>query len=121
VRIGRVPAGQVGVVFRFGQSRPVLGPARVFLIPRIDDLVLFDVAPVTLEIPGARVQLRVTRPLDAATKVVDYREAVAQMTRAALNNLRRTGTVDGEAVRALVDQHVAEWGIRVDRVDLLET
>lgn len=128
-----VPANAVGVLFRFGRPRIVQGPASVWVIPRIDELVVIYSGSQALDIPGetvtrsdgrsivvgACVHVHVTRPLDAATKVVDYRAAVGLVTRTALQKLFREGPVENEDVRALVDDAVAPWGVRVDDVALV--
>jgi hypothetical protein len=106
------PAGEVGILFRFGRSRVVEGPKRLWLVPRIDELVVVQPGRQMLEAPGARAWVRVVRPRDAATKV-------SQLVETAMNKLAAERDMfDGEDVRALVDPLVVDWGLRVEAVDL---
>ena len=88
----------VGIVFRFGKPRPARGPGRVWLIPRVDQLVVVDLRPTVIDIPplvattkdgqalsaSAHVHAQIVSPEDAAVRVVDYVRATSQLSEAAL-------------------------------------
>ena len=93
----------VGIVFRFGKPRPARGPGRVWLIPRVDQLVVVDLRPTVIDIPplvattkdgqalsaSAHVHAQIVSPEDAAVRVVDYVRATSQLSEAALRSVTR--------------------------------
>jgi regulator of protease activity HflC (stomatin/prohibitin superfamily) len=123
-----------GVLFRRGRlvdaSR---GPGRVWTIPRMEQLVVVDMRPTTIDLPavevttndgaamraGGRVHAQVVAPADAVMRVVDYLKATSQLSEAALRAAFREQTRH-EALyeRGKIEEATATWGVNVSAVEL---
>ena len=90
---------ECGVLFRLGKPlEPPRGPGRVWLIPRVYQLEIVDLRPTAIDIApleamakdgvpvsvSAHVLAQVVNPTDAVMRVVDWKEAISQLTETAL-------------------------------------
>ena len=132
----------VGVLVRFGKPRnPPRGPGRVWMIPRVDQLVVVDMRPTTIDLPPvvattkdgeplstiAHVEAQVVSPQDAALRVVDYVQATSQLAATALcavlkDHSRDEALFDRAKIEAILEQTIndatASWGVEVSRVEI---
>ena len=104
-----------GVLFRFGRFAGVRGPGRVRRIPGVDHVVVVDLRPQPLEVPGVRATVQVVSPEAAVLRVVDWRQATEQFLQTALN-----AGVPIDALERTVNEAVADWGVRVHGVEVHE-
>jgi regulator of protease activity HflC (stomatin/prohibitin superfamily) len=131
-----------GVMFRLGKPLdPPRGPGRVWVIPGVDQLVLVDLRPMTIDVPpldvvtkdGApvsvslRVRAQVVEPTEAVMRVVDWKEATSMLAETALRAilkdrsqheaLHERGQLES-ALRETIAEAAASWGVNVSAVEL---
>jgi regulator of protease activity HflC (stomatin/prohibitin superfamily) len=131
-----------GVIFRLGRFREaVRGPARVRTIPGVDQLVVVDMRPTTIDIPRAQVitkdgapltvtahvHARVVEPADAVLRAVDYLEATWQLAETALRAVfkehdREEALFERGKLETILQQTIgdatAAWGVEVSAVEI---
>ncbi len=131
-----------GVLFRLGRLvDPSRGPGRVWTIPGIDQLVVVDMRPITIDIPpvevmtedgvallvSAHVHAQVVAPADAVVRVVNYMRATSQLAETALRAVFREHPRDAvlfergkvvEILQKTIDDATATWGVRVSTVEV---
>lgn len=144
VRVVHVAAQwERGVVLRVGTLHRVRGPGLVLILPVVEYLRLLDTRVQTVEIPQQRVITRDNIPIsidgvlyfrvvDAAsafTKVQDFMHAILQYAQATLRDVVGRMTLDEmlaereqieREIEAAVGKHVADWGLEVDALRLLD-
>jgi len=133
---------ELGVVFRFGKllGSP-RGPGRIWLVPRVDQLVILDMRPTVIDIPSermltkdgldvdvsARVHAQVVAPEDAASRVLSYQSATLAIARAALRKVLKARTRDQlrsehasveRSAQAAIAAASAKWGVMVSSIDI---
>lgn len=134
-----IPEYQRAVRFRLGRVKDVLGPGLVFIIPKIDTIVRYDLRIEVVDAPqqkaltrdnvevtvDAAVYLRVVDPLKVAVTVRNHVPAVSTFAAAALRDV--VGMVDldtllsrreemAKRIAEIVDEHVTPWGVKVTGV-----
>src|ERR1700690_1372949 len=137
-----VPQARARNVERFGRSRKTLEPGMNFIIPFIDrvkpvidlreQVVSFNGQPVITEdnlvvLIDTVLFFQVTDPRAADYEIVDYIQAIEQITATMLRSV--IGSMDLEQtltsrdkinalLRGVLDDASGKWGIRVTRVEL---
>lgn len=139
-----IPQARAGVVERLGKYRTTLTPGLHFLVPFVDRLLpLIDLREQVQSFPAQSVitednlvvgidtvvYFQVTDPRAATYEIVDYIQAVDQLTSATLRNvvgglnleeaLTSRDQINAE-LRGVLDSTTGRWGIRVSRVDIKE-
>jgi regulator of protease activity HflC (stomatin/prohibitin superfamily) len=133
---------QVGVLVRFGKPRePPRGPGRVWTIPRVDQLVIVNLRPTTIDLPPvvattkdgralstvAHVHARVVSPRDAALRVVDYVQATSQLAETAVRSVLEEYSADDalfdratieRVLQQTINEATERWGVEVSRVEI---
>jgi regulator of protease activity HflC (stomatin/prohibitin superfamily) len=133
---------ECGVRFRRGRllDKPV-GPGKVWMIPRVDQLVVVDMRASTIDVPPvevmtkdgvplsviAHVYAQVVGPTDAVVCVVDYTEATSQLAQTALRavfkeHAREAALFVRPKIEALLretnDDAAATWGVKVSAAEV---
>src|SRR6202522_1701698 len=137
-----VPQARARNVERLGRYRKTLEPGLNFVIPMIDrvkpmidlreQVVSFNGAPVITEdnlciLIDTRFFFQVTDPRAADYEIVDYIQAIEQLTATMLRSV--IGSMDLEQtltsrdhinnmLRGVLDEASGKWGIRVTRVEI---
>jgi regulator of protease activity HflC (stomatin/prohibitin superfamily) len=137
-----VPQARAGNVERLGRYQRTLDPGLNFVVPFVDrvrplidlreQVVSFDPQSVITEDNlvvhiDTVLYFQVTQPRAAAYEIVNYIQAIEQLTVTTLRNV--IGSLDLEKVltsrehvnqqlRGVLDEASGKWGIRVNRVEL---
>ncbi|HEY3005170.1 MAG TPA: SPFH domain-containing protein, partial [Kribbellaceae bacterium] len=137
-----VPQARAGNVERLGRYQRTLEPGLNFVVPFVDrvrplidlreQVVSFDPQSVITEDNlvvhiDTVLYFQVTQPRAAAYEIVNYIQAIEQLTVTTLRNV--IGSLDLEKVltsrehvnqqlRGVLDEASGKWGIRVNRVEL---
>src|SRR5436190_15264568 len=137
-----VPQARAGVVGRLGRYSRTLNPGLTIVVPFVDrirdtidmreQVVSFQPQPVITEDNlvvsiDTVIYFQVTDPKAATYEVVNYIQAIEQLTVTTLRNviggmqLEETLTsrdqINGQ-LRGVLDEATGKWGIRVNRVEL---
>jgi regulator of protease activity HflC (stomatin/prohibitin superfamily) len=137
-----VPQARARNIERFGRYRTTLGPGMNFIIPFVDrvkplidlreQVVAFKGQPVITEdnlvvLIDTVLFFQVTDPRAADYEIVDYIQAIEQLTATMLRSV--IGSMDLEQtltsrdkinnmLRGVLDEASGKWGIRVTRVEI---
>src|SRR5262245_59137435 len=137
-----VPQARARNIERFGRYRKTLEPGMNFIIPFVDrvkplidlreQVVAFRGQPVITEdnlvvLIDTVLIFQVTDPRAADYEIVNYSEAIAQLTATMLRSV--IGSIDLEQtltsrdrinnmLRGVLDEASGKWGIRVTRVEI---
>jgi regulator of protease activity HflC (stomatin/prohibitin superfamily) len=133
---------ECAIVFRLGRlHKAVPGPARVRTLPGVDQLVLVDLRPTTIDVPRvqvitkddapltvtAHVHARVVEPTDAIMRVADYVEATSQIAETAVRAVfteheRDEALFEHAKLESILQQTIgeatADWGVEVSAVEI---
>src|SRR6476646_10673440 len=137
-----VPQARAGIVERFGKYKQTLPAGLNIVVPFVDrvrylidlreQVVSFPPQPVITEDNlvvsiDTVIYFQVTDPIAATYEIVNYIQAIEQLTMTTLRNI--VGGMDLEAtltsrdpinsgLRGVLDEATGKWGIRVNRVEL---
>ncbi len=133
-----------GVKLRFGKSKGIIGPGLHLAIPRIDEVRIVDIRPRQYEAsfdvlsqdnyPLATtvdIRYKISNAEDAVVKApenfegqIDFllksesgKEACKNMT---MDSILKNRDELGRNVQAFLDEHVGEWGIDIETVQVKE-
>lgn len=130
-----------GVIFRLGRFRGVRGPGLYWVIPLVDQKVRVDIRTRTVDIEAqetvtcdsvtirvnAVLYYKITEPHKAIIAVANYQHATYQVALTTLRNVIGQHFLDevlkgrdkiNQAVRPIVDEVTAPWGLSVERVEI---
>ncbi|XP_052845285.1 band 7 protein AGAP004871 [Drosophila gunungcola] len=131
------------VMFRLGRIRNCYGPGLMFLLPCIDSYVTVDIRTdvvnvdpqemltkdsVTITV-NAVVFYCINHPIDSIVKVDDARDATERISQVTLRNIVGSKPLHelltsrqqlSREVQLAVAEITGRWGVRVERVDLME-
>jgi regulator of protease activity HflC (stomatin/prohibitin superfamily) len=130
-----------GVVFRLGRFLSVKGPGFYWIIPLIDSRQQVDIRTNTVDIESqetvtkdsvtikvnAVMYYKITHPEKAVISVYNYRNASYQAALTALRNIIGQHQLDevlkdrtkiNFAIREIVDQITAPWGLTIELVEM---
>ena len=131
-----------GVVLRLGRLRSqVRGPGFTLIVPGFDRMHKVNMQIVTMPVPAqegitrdnvtvrvdAVVYFKVTDPISAVIKVVDYNFAVSQMAQTSLRSIIGKSDLDdllsnreklNQGLELMIDSPAMGWGVQVDRVEI---
>jgi len=132
---------QKAVAFRFGRFEALRDPGIYWLIPFVDRHFKIDTRIQTFDLKqqeaitkdrisikiNALLGLKITNPMDAITKVADYRKAVQQFSVIGLRNVVIQHTLDevlgareqiNTTLRKIVDAATEPWGIKIEMIEI---
>lgn len=131
-----------GIVLRLGRLRSqVRGPGFTMILPGFDRMHKVNMQIVTMPVPAqegitrdnvtvrvdAVVYFKVTDPISAVIKVVDYNFAVSQMAQTSLRSIIGKSDLDdllsnreklNQGLELMIDSPAMGWGVQVDRVEI---
>jgi regulator of protease activity HflC (stomatin/prohibitin superfamily) len=130
-----------GVIFRLGRFSSVKGPGFYWIIPLIDSKQQVDIRTNTVDIESqetvtkdsvtikvnAVMYYKITHPEKAIISVFNYRNASYQAALTALRNIIGQHQLDevlkdrtkiNFAIREIVDQITAPWGLTIELVEM---
>lgn len=130
-----------GVVLRLGKFRNIRGPGIMYIVPFIDVVRFVDLRLLTLNIPSQQVITKdnvpaaidsvlfymVTDAAKATIGIQDYAFAIAQYAQATLRDVVGGLSLDEllsereqiqQRIAQVVEQHVHNWGLRMDSIRL---
>lgn len=131
-----------GIVLRLGRLRSqVRGPGFTMIVPGFDRMHKVNMQIVTMPVPAqegitrdnvtvrvdAVVYFKVTDPISAVIKVVDYNFAVSQMAQTSLRSIIGKSDLDdllsnreklNQGLELMIDSPAMGWGVQVDRVEI---
>ncbi len=132
---------QRGVIFRLGRFSSVKGPGLYWIIPLVDKKQKVDIRTNTVDIESqetvtkdsvtikvnAVMYYRITHPEKAIISVYNFQNASYQAALTALRNIIGQHQLDevlrdrdkiNAAIRAIVDQITAPWGLAIELVEM---
>lgn len=132
---------EAGVVFRLGRLVGTRSPGIRFIIPFIDTLRKVDTRVVVINVPAqevitkdnvtlkvdAIIFFRVLHPEASIIEVADYRAATFQIAQTTLRSVLGKSDLDellahrekiNLAIREIIDEHTAPWGMKVTAVEV---
>lgn len=133
---------QRGVVFRLGKVRPgVKEPGLRLIIPIVDQMTKVDMRIVTLPVDSQKIitkdnvsidvaavaYYQVTDPVKAVVEIANVVSATYQIAQTTVRNVVGQSSLDevlsetakiNEAIKAILDEATAKWGIYVGTVEL---
>jgi len=130
-----------GVVLRLGKFQTMRGPGIMYIFPFIDNVRFVDLRLLTLNIPSQQVITKdnvpaaidsvlfymVTDAAKATIGIQDYAFAIAQYAQATLRDVVGGLSLDEllsereqiqQRIAQVVEQHVHNWGLRMDSIRL---
>jgi regulator of protease activity HflC (stomatin/prohibitin superfamily) len=130
-----------GVVLRLGKFQTIRGPGIMYILPFVDSVRFVDLRLLTLNIPSQQVITKdnvpaaidsvlfymVTDAAKATIGIQDYAFAIAQYAQATLRDVVGGLSLDEllsereqiqQRIAQVVEQHVHNWGLRMDSIRL---
>ncbi len=132
---------EAGVVFRLGRLVGTRPPGIRFIIPFVDRMRKIDTRVVVINVPAqevitkdnvtlkvdAIIFFRVIHPEASIIEVADFRAATFQIAQTTLRSVLGKSDLDellahrekiNLAIREIIDEHTAPWGMKVTAVEV---
>lgn len=132
---------EAGVIFRLGRLVGTRPPGIRFMIPFVDTMRKIDTRVVVINVPAqevitkdnvtlkvdAIIFFRVIHPEASIIEVADFRAATFQIAQTTLRSVLGKSDLDellahretlNLAIREIIDEHTAPWGMKVTAVEV---
>ena len=132
---------EAGVVFRLGRLQGTRSPGIRIMIPFVDTMRKVDTRVVVINVPAqevitkdnvtlkvdAIIFFRVLHPESSIIEVADFRAATFQIAQTTLRSVLGKSDLDellaqrekiNLAIRDIIDEHTAPWGMKVTAVEV---